>query len=944
MRRLAGSFGVGVLAAFVSLPAAYAQGGGASATGSITGRVVDAGGAVLPGVAVTLSGPALMGTQTAVTNDVGLYRFPAIPPGRYVITYELPGFSTLRREGIDVGLGFTATINVELAVAALEETLTVTGESPVIDTSATRVQQNFRLEQLESIPNARDMWGLLALTPGVSMTRIDVGGNRAGTQTGYIAYGITGQVRVLVEGINTTEGTGGAGFYFDYGSFEEVFLGTAGQGAEMPHPGVQSQFLGKSGGNNFQGQVYADWYNNSLQGSNITETHIAQGIREGGNEVEGYYDFNLNLGGPIKRDKVWWYFSYRDQKNQVLLPNFLFDTTFDTRLWNPSGKVTYQLSQDHRFIGYYQWGQKIQPYRTWTAAALFLTPDDTTLQDSGSWVWKGEWNGTLTNNLYMEARFGDFGYYFPLLGYSSEPFRFDTGTAISQGGDRRWQQDRDRKQATAAATYFKDGWGGSHSFKFGTEFNAETQWNAFERTVAGNRDHRLFNGASRTVAFGFPTASGPLGSYSSRKDMLSIAKLNHYSGFVSDQWAVNDRLTLNLGFRIDHYKSHIPEQQQLAFTNGPFSIPAVSFPAQTFFTWNSVVPRIGAIYNIDGTGRTVLKMNYGLFKHNPGPGIAASGNPNQAGKTVTYEWNDLNGNRVWDPGEEGAIIATALAGTISVDPNIKQPYTHEVSAFVERELIPDLGARLGVVYKTIDDDWATMQPTRPITAYTVPFNVVDPQTGQTLTLLGVDRTRLAEFPVTNVIMNTNEFYRHTTAEFAMTKRFSNRWQAQMGFGHTWSRGEPIRRTPNDPSDASHTGWGFKGSGIYQAPWDVRITPVFRHQAGPNYGRTMSITAAAATGALYSSPGAVSPGPPGATGLRIEPLNSNRQDNINVLDLRVEKAARLAGTSRVRLFIDLFNITNSAAAETIVVSTGARYQVPTNLLAPRTARIGARFEW
>jgi hypothetical protein len=184
-----------------------------------------------------------------------------------------------------VALGFTATVNVDMAVASLEETVTVTGESPVIDTSATRVQQNYKIEQLNSIPNGRDMWALLAATPGVVMGRIDVGGNRAGTQTGYTAYGLNGQVRVSVEGINTTEGTGGAGFYFDYGSFEEVFLGVAGQGAEAATPGVQSQFLGKSGGNRFAGEFYADWYNNAFQGSNLSDEHINTfGLRRGSNE------------------------------------------------------------------------------------------------------------------------------------------------------------------------------------------------------------------------------------------------------------------------------------------------------------------------------------------------------------------------------------------------------------------------------------------------------------------------------------------------------------------------------------------------------------------------------------------------------------------------------------------------------------------------------------
>src|SRR5690606_27289369 len=145
---------------------------------------------------------------------------PAVPSGVYALTYELAGFNTLRREGTQITLGFTANVNVDLTLATLQETVTVTGESPVIDTSTTRVQQNFKLEQLQSIPNGRDMWALLAVTPAVQMSRIDVGGNRAGTQTAYNAYGMAGQVRVLIEGINTTEGTGGAGFYFDYASLE----------------------------------------------------------------------------------------------------------------------------------------------------------------------------------------------------------------------------------------------------------------------------------------------------------------------------------------------------------------------------------------------------------------------------------------------------------------------------------------------------------------------------------------------------------------------------------------------------------------------------------------------------------------------------------------------------------------------------------------------------
>ena len=176
---------LGLLVAALAMAAAapaYAQGGGASSTGTIQGRVTDAQGAVLPGVTITATSPSALGAQTTVTSETGNYRFPAIPPGVYTVTYELTGFNNVRREGIQIALGFTANVNVELALATLQETVTVTGQSPIIDTSATRTVQTFKLEQLQSIPNARDMWALLALTPGVAMTRIDVGGNRAGTR------------------------------------------------------------------------------------------------------------------------------------------------------------------------------------------------------------------------------------------------------------------------------------------------------------------------------------------------------------------------------------------------------------------------------------------------------------------------------------------------------------------------------------------------------------------------------------------------------------------------------------------------------------------------------------------------------------------------------------------------------------------------------------------
>ena len=550
-----------MLALAAAMPA-WAQGGGASSTGTIQGRVTDAQGAVLPGVTVTATSPSLLGQQTTVSSEAGNYRFPAVPPGTYTVTYELAGFNTLRREGISITLGFTANLNVELTLATLQETVTVTGASPVIDTTSTRVQQNFKLEQLQSIPNGRDMWALLAVTPAVQMTRIDVGGNRAGTQTGYNAYGFTGQVRVLIEGINTTEGTGGAGFYFDYASLEEAFLGTSGQGAEMPNPGVQSQFIAKSGGNQFNGEYYLDWYNNALQGSNIPDEVIARGIREGSNEIDRYYDTAIQAGGPIKKDKVWWFGTYRKQFNAVAQPQFRFDQTFDTELWNAVGKGTYQINQKNKLIGYYQWGQKLQATRLPYAAYFYNDVGSTNKQDSGSWVYKAEWNGTLTDKLYVEARYGDFGYYFPLTANTDEQYFWrDTGLGELTGGQQRWQLDRDRKQTTAAATYFLDTAKGSHTFKVGGEILREIGWEGYEQQFGGDIDHQYANGVSSTVVFTLPTAT-EVGKLGLGRDgaLTAQSALNVFGAFINDTWSVG-RLTVNAGVRYDRYSGYLPEQQ-----------------------------------------------------------------------------------------------------------------------------------------------------------------------------------------------------------------------------------------------------------------------------------------------------------------------------------------------------------------------------------------------
>jgi len=935
-----------VLAVGLLIPCTIsAQGGGASSTGTIQGRVADASGAILPGVTVTAVSPSMIGAQTQITNENGTYRFPAVPPGVYSLTFELSGFSTVKRDGIQISLGFTANVNTELALATLQETVTVSGASPVIDTTATRVQQNFKLDQLDSIPNGRDMWALLAATPGVVMSRIDVGGNRAGTQTGYTAYGLTGQVRVSVEGINTTEGTGGAGFYFDYGSFEEVFLGVAGQGAEAATPGVQSQFLGKSGSNKFAGELYQDFYNNSFQTSNLSDEQIATGLRRGSNEVQRYYDTNVNFGGPIKKDKIWFHTAWRRQFNAVEQPLFNFDSDFETWNTNPSIKTTYQINQRNKLIGYYQWNMKVQPNRLPLGTYTYDSAGPTSRQESPSWVWKGEWNGTVSDKLYLEARYGDFGYYDARTANSDEAYFWrDSGRLVLTGAHAQSQNDRDRKQLTGAATYFLDTSRGSHTFKFGGEMYLESQWGGRQQNVGGNIEHIYSNGVSSSVVFGIPTALSVSGLKASDDgDLLVVNKLDQQDAFINDTWSLG-RVTLNIGARWDRYRGWSPEQLQRAFAIGPVSVPDQTFAERSFYTWNSFGPRIGAIYDLAGDGKTVIKASYGLFWHNPGPAVSADANPNQNNKSVTYNWNDLNGDRRFQLGEQGALTNTTLSGAIQFDPAITQPFSHDVSFYVERQVAASLGARAGFVYKSEDDLIAQYVPGRPISAYTVPFAFVDngadgvANSGdeRTLTLLGVPSATAANFPLTNVVQNTPRFSRYKTVEASLVKRMSDRWSAQLGGSYTWAHDFP-GAYPNDPNgvfDQDSSRWDFKLSGTYEAPLKIRVSPLVRHQAGANFARTISVGSAFATaaGAIYSGT------------INAEPLNSRRHDNITVFDVRAERTFNLGGTMRVRGMFDLFNITNTNAVETRTVATGTAFLRPTAVLAPRTARVGVRFQF
>jgi hypothetical protein len=944
-----------------STTAAFAQ-----TTGSVNGTVTDNTGAVLPGVTVTATSPAMMGVQTAVTNESGVYRFPSLPPGTYRLSYELAGFTNVVREGIIVNIGFAATINVQLQLASLQETVTVSGQSPVVDVTNSNQQTNFTLEQMQNLPNARDIWSLIGQTPGMMVTAFDVGGSRAGTQTGFSTYGYSGQVRIQVDGVNTTEGTGAAGFYYDYGSFEELQLGTDGNDAGAATPGLQLNAVIRSGGNQFRGDVHFDYQNKDLQANNIDDRLRNLGVGSG-TQILKYYDPNIAAGGPIKRDKFWYFGSFRNQQTGVTVLGFPVedpsDFEFKTQLQNGTYKLTYAANQNNKIGHYIQMGRKLQPNR---GAGSTTYKNAEFKQDSISYAANIDWNSVVSPTFFFNTRLATFGYNWPNLPYGASgelnenlTLRlFDDGPDNTKGSSAPTRNDRRRMQFDWTGTVFRDQFaGGNHSFKFGMVSENEGQLFRDEgfvdryRTIYNSPSGRDFTTPFRVQVYNTPYESDD--------------RNWHHGAFVNDQ-IQRGRVTLNVGLRWDYYSSYYPDQdipvgpfRDFFYGGAPlpngFRIAATPFagswkiPARSGMEqFSSIAPRVGVAWDLFGDGKNTIKANYGRYYFNTG---LAGGDYNPAqGRSYTFRWNDLNGDRVFQfnlPGgqtEMGDFVTNA-GEPDELDPNKKHGYTDNYSLWFERELMANVGFRIGYTYKTDGNSSVDVQLNRLGSLYTdrrtfadlgpdglantaddgEPITVFDIPAGQVPTSRAIEQT------VDGIIATDRAF------DVTLTKRMSNRWSLQTNFVYNWDRDRGFVQNPNQErfNDRTVTLWSWKANGTWQGPWGVVVTPTLRHQSGDMLARIVSLSLRV-----------------GTLSYQAEKPGAYREENIWIFDNRVEKRFRLGGSRSLGLFFDAYNIANSNAAQsqdstvgrrtTTVAGQSVNYQRflrPTSILPPRVFRFG-----
>ena len=948
--------------------------------GRVNGTVTDNTGAVLPGVTVTASSPALIQPQVQVTGAEGDYRFIALPPGVYDLTFELSGFQNVKREGIRVVINQTLTVDQQLQVATLQETVTVTGESPVVDTTSTTVGTNFTKELLTEIPNARDIWAALSQAPGVQMQAFDVGGSHAGTQTGFVTYGIDVQNQTKIEGIDTTEGTSANAGYFDFGSFEELSVGGAGNSAENFASGASMAITVKSGGDRISGNWYSDWEGDATITDNVPDAFKTANQRDEngffvrtplarGNPIDKQYDINFNVGGPLWRQKAWLFYSYRldDQYKTVLN----YPDLARSKLTNDyTFKATFQLNRNNQLIGFLNKRNKLQDKRdigptTPLSASRF--------QASRNYPMKLEWTSVLGSRAFLDVLAGRWENFFPLRPQAEtgiytgawQPGRINTSSnqRFDGGGHDSYQnQMRWKPQVYVALNYFKDGWAGSHDFKFGYDWKVDRRnfiqdqpFDIFYRDINVNNQEVV----NQVDLYNTPTSP--------------VNEVKYQSGWFADNWKINERLTVNVGGRLEFYKDGWPDQvvnpnghpQLAGWTESNYValVASRTVAATTVSETTTFAPRIGFAYDLTGDHRSVVKVFWGQFRFNSADTLADQQNP-VGRQRLRYAFRDLNGNRVVDnpaelmraDGSSGFVQSVdAGAGLVTVDPNIKRPLSNEFSTTFEREITQGLSGRASYVYKNLRDVWNDVDVGR-LPTYTIPFAFVDigedavrgTADDQTLNLLD----RPATAPERRVYMNpeapqNNGDYH--TVEFAVNRRFSGRWMLLTSLGYTWSNQihdvvsptgatavagntrnyffRPSQVMFGDNGRETSTQWNYKLTGRYVLPYEIGSSASFRVQSGYQWGRTTSV----------AFPG------DGTQNIRVEPVTSNRAPNVSILDFRFDKGIKF-GSTKLTGMVDVFNALNSGVVTNFRTTTGATFKEVIALLDPRIVRLGVRFDF
>ena len=951
-----------LLLAMVSAAPAFAQ-----TAGEIGGAVTDAQGLALPGVTVTLTGAALIAPQVTGTLVDGSYRFRALGRGSYDLTFEILGFRTLVRAGVIVAGGRAVRIDAVLALAGVAETVTVSGDAPIVDHKTTALVNDFGVEELQEVPSATDVWAVLGQTAGVRMRGFDVGGSHKSQQTEYESFGIRGQHRILADGVDTTEGEAGTGFYFDYYSIEEFTTTAAGADVEMTAPGSLVMMTMKSGGNDFSGLFHGDYEPGSFVGDNTDADLEARGYT--GNPNLLFFETHADLGGPIVRDRAWFYAFYNHFRIDKAVSGVDRSVATDLGDFDQfGGKVTVRLTDRDRLIGYTNWGLKEKPKRE---LSTDVGPDSVLAQASWSWAHKAEWQRVWTDRTFMTAAAKHFGFGWPMVPQvdpGQQPPRLDTATGRLSGagwfpgvnGSPPFTFVRWKPQATLTLNHYVPDRGGSHDVKVGYEFQIDSSRfgsnanSGHVRYLDDSENDRPFN-VDRIMLFSMP-AEG---------EITADNRNRHHAVFLQDTWRPTDWLALNLGVRYEQQHTYFLDAASAPSLADFFPTGAIT--GRTNVVWNTWAPRVGLTFAL--APRTVLKGHYGRYYVNLAD---AHEDANPASTAwIRYAFLDPNRNGIYDGpaelgtklDEQGATGAALRTEGTPVDPDLAPEYVDEISLSLEHQVRADASVRVSYVRKDLSGDsgiWnvpqqAALLAGRGISctedpAWECPVNEL---TGARLhvqrvpgDVAGTVDNRIAAFPGMDAA--------YDTVQVAVNRRFTSGFLMQASVDYQW-RNE-FRGAAGESRSPLYADPLVVGSGGHGRIWQNHSLDVNARQATTNWGGRLLARVPLPAGVGLSTNVRYQSGWPYAPIQRVDVpgtdtnqpifltnLSENRSDDVTLIDLRLEKVFDIGTRGRLTLMADVYNVLNANAVTNFSLRTGDDKRVIA-ALDPITMKVGARFQF
>jgi hypothetical protein len=969
---------------------AYAQ----QSTGNVLGTVTDASGAVLPGASIAISGEA--GTRTTVSGADGTFRFLNMDYGEYKVTVTLQGFGTANRT-VTIVAGTNATVAVSLAVGGKTETVEVSGEAPLVDATKRGTGASITTEQLKEVPNSRDPWGIMRNVPGALIDRVNIAGNENGQQASVAGKGSVAGDRVwTLDGLVITDmsSTGASPTYFDFDAFQEINVTTGGNDLTQQTGGFGLGFVTKRGTNTFHGGGRYLATDDKWSSTNIspellaqinkggTANRLAGGVdycapeagqaREKADHIHNIKDYGFDIGGPIIKDKLWFYGTYGKQDIKLCRLN---GTTDATLLPSYNAKLNWQAGPNTMVTGYYFVGKKQKFGRAVgffaNEADSFLWNQDNAYTEGGmpDGLTKLEINHTFSANFFasVKAAYYDTGFTLQARGGDTQSYVLDNDNARATGSYLTYVGRRPQKTANLDASYFFQGLGGNNQLKFG-----------FGYRVTTTNDTTHYNGNQLAGVI----SGGPYSAYVHR-DGQPHNEGRYASAYVGDVLTKN-RLTVNLGVRYDgqtakNLPTNIPANKSL-----PNVAPAVNYPgnSENLIDWKDFSPRAGFSYALNESRKTVLRGSYANYAAQ-----LSYGNVNSAGVPAGYlafGWHDTNNDRVVQPAEVDIAGGVLYSYNINpanrtgiapgrIDPNLKNQRDNEVVLGIDHELGANLAIGAAYTFRKTNDLAYTPLLSAPC-AVGASCSIITPSQyirGTDLSARGYTVQRYTA-PGALVTAGGNGRYRTNFTgysrtfnglEFTAKKRMANKWAAnlalswnnwtedyadnnrvEIGLANQTGGGNPTKTDTSPLVDGGPvsilSGSSGKASFYSSFKWQVYADALVTLPWSFNFSTAIF----ARQGGIYPINITNSLGADGSQRVLASGIDAQRYDDLVNLDFRLARNSKV-GKVTITPSIELFNALNNdlvlSRARNANSATLGRVE---EVISPRILRIGARLSF